>query len=156
LTTGPARPAAIGQPSVASPSASATQPIPKQLASLRVEISSAIADETLAVYSGQDLLVSTRLDAAHLGEALHFDCPLSLGAHPLRVVLYRTDESLHVQKEGFAEIVSDASNTLEIRVDRRAKFLVRKEATLEVIWPNPHTTAGKNASQLAAASTPSK
>jgi serine/threonine protein kinase len=156
LTTGPARPAPLGQPLAAVPSSSAQVATPKELASLRVEIVSAISDETLAVYSGQDLLVSTRLDAAHLGEELHFDCPLSTGAHPLRVVLYRTDDSLHVQKEGLAEIVSDGSNTLGIRVDRRAKFLVRKEAALEISWPNQLAAAGKSSSQLAAASSASK
>jgi hypothetical protein len=131
-------------------------PSPKPLASLSVEIVSTVAEETLAVYSGQDLLVSTRLDAAHLGEQLHFDCPLSTGAHPLRVVLYRADDSLHMQKEGFAEIVSDGSNTLDVRIDRRSKFLIRKEATLEVSWPNPHAAAGNSASQLAAVSTSPK
>ena len=156
LTNGPPRPAPLKQPPAAVPSSSAQLPSPKQLASLSVEIVSAVAEETLAVYSGQDLLISTRLDAAHLGEPLHFDCPLSTGAHPLRVVLYRADESLHVQKEGLAEIVSDGSNTLDIRIDRRAKFLIHKEATLEVSWPNPHAAAGNNASQLAAVSTPSK
>jgi serine/threonine protein kinase len=156
LTTGPTRPASPGQRSAAASSSSAPAPRPHQLASLRVEIVSAIADETLAVYSGQDLLVSTRLEAAHLNEELHFDCPLSAGAHPLRVVLYRTDESLHVQKEGLAEIVSDGSNTLGIRIDRRPKFLIRKEAALEVSWPNPLTAASKHASQIAAAATPSK
>jgi serine/threonine protein kinase len=156
LTAGPLRPKPLKQPPAAAPSSAAQVPSPKQLASLSVEIVSAIAEETLAIYSGQNLLISTRLDAAHLGEPLHFDCPLSAGAHPLRVVLYRADESLHVQKEGFAEIVSDGSNTLDIRIDRRAKFLIRKEATLEVSWPNPHAAAGNNASQLAAVSTPSK
>jgi hypothetical protein len=110
-----------------------------QLASLHIEIVSAIAEETLAVYAGQDVLISTRLDAASLGEPHHFDCLLSPGVHPLRVVLYRTDESLHMQKEGFAEIVSDGSNTLDIRVNRRSKLLVRKETVLEVSWPNPHS-----------------
>jgi serine/threonine protein kinase len=156
LTTGPAHPASPGQPAAAVPSSSAQVPSPQQLPSLRVEIVSAIAEETLAVYSGQDLLVSTRLDAVHLGEQLHFDCPLSAGAHPLRVVLYRTDESLHVQKEGLAQIVSEGSNTLGIRIDRRPKFLIRKEATLEISWPNPLTAAGKHPSELAAASSPSK
>jgi len=138
------------------PSSSAQLSSPKPLASLSVEIVSSVAEETLAVYSGQDLLVSTRLDATHLGEPLHFDCPLSAGAHPLRVVLYRADQSLHAQKEGFAEIVSDGSNTLDIRIDRRAKFLIRKEATLEVSWPNPHAAAGNYASQLAAVPIPPK
>jgi serine/threonine protein kinase len=156
LTTVPPRPVPLKQPPAAVPSGSAQVPSPKPLASLSVEIVSAVAEETLAVYSGQDLLISTRLDAAHLGEQLHFDCPLSTGAHPLRVVLYRADDSLHVQKEGFAEIVSDGSNTLDIRIDRRSKFLIRKEAALEISWPNPHAVAGNNASQLAAVSTPSK
>lgn len=156
LTTGAPRPAPLKQPPAAVPSSDAQAPSPKQLASLSVEIVSAVAEETLAVYSGQDLLISTRLDASHLGEQLHFDCPLSTGAHPLRVVLYRADDSLHVQKEGFAEIVSDGSNTLDIHVGRRSKFLIRKEAALEISWPNPHAAAGSNASQLAAVSTPSK
>jgi serine/threonine protein kinase len=157
LTAAQARPAPLGQPLAAVPSGSAQVPNPAQLTSLRVEILSAIADETLAVYSGQDLLISTRLDSAHLGEQLHFDCPLSAGAHPLRVVLYRGDESLHVQKEGLAEIVSDGSNTLGIRIDRRSKFLVRKEAALEISWPNPLTAAAsKHTSQIAAAANPSK
>jgi serine/threonine protein kinase len=156
LTTAPPRPVPLKQPPAAVPSSSPQVSSPQQLASLSVEIVSAIAEETVAVYSGQNLLVSTRLDAAHLGEQLHFDCPLSAGAHPLRVVLYRADESLHVQKEGFAEILSDGSNTLDIRIDRRAKFLIRKEATLEVSWPNPHAAGGNNAGQVAAVSTPSK
>jgi serine/threonine protein kinase len=156
LTTGPPRPAPLKQTPAAVPSSGAQVPSPKQLASLSIQIVSAIAEETLAVYSGQNLLISTRLDAAHLGEPLHFDCPLSAGAHPLRVVLYRADESLHIQKEGFAEILSDGSNTLDIRIDRRSKFLIRKEATLEISWPNPHAATGNNASQLAAVSTPPK
>jgi len=130
--------ASLGQQLATAPSGNAEPPVPK-LAPLRVEIVSAIAEETLAVYAGQDVLISTRLDSAHLGEPLHFDCRLSPGAHSLRVVLYRADDSLHMQKEGFAEIVSDGSNTLEIRVNRRSKLLIRKEAVLEVSWPSPHS-----------------
>jgi hypothetical protein len=126
-------------PLVTAASANAPPPRPKRLASLRVEIFSTIAEETLTVYAGQDVLISTRLDSAHLREPLHFDCPLSPGVHPLRVVLYRADESLHIQKEGFAEIVSAGSNTLDIRVNRRSKLLIRKEAVLEVSWPNPNS-----------------
>jgi serine/threonine protein kinase len=156
LTPGPALDASFGQPPAAAPSANAQPPRPKQLASLRVEIVSAIAEETLAVYSGQDILISTPLDSAHRGEPLHFDCPLPPGAHPMRVALYRADESLHMQKEGFAEIVSDGSNTLDIRVSHRSKLLIRKEATLEVSWPNPHSAAAQYTSPLAAVSTSSK
>jgi hypothetical protein len=38
-----------------------------------------------------------------------------------------------------AEIVSAASNTLDIRINRRLKLLIRKEAVLEVSWPNPNS-----------------
>ena len=152
-TLGPTRDASLAEDATTAPSA-AQPPRPVQLASLHIEIVSAIAEETLAVYAGQDVLISTRLDAASLGEPHHFDCLLSPGVHPLRVVLYRTDESLHMQKEGFAEIVSDGSNTLDIRVNRRAKLLVRKETVLEVSWPNPHSA--KYTSPLAPASASSE
>jgi hypothetical protein len=156
LTPEPTRDESLGQPPATAPSANAQPPRPRQLASLRVEIVSAIAEETLAVYAGQDVIISTRLDSAHLGEPLHFDCPLSPGSHPLRVALYRADESLHIQKEGFAEIVSDGSNTLDIHVNRRSKLLIRKEAALEVSWPNPHSAVAQYTSSLAPVSTSSK
>jgi serine/threonine protein kinase len=156
LTPEPVRDESLGQHPATMPSVNTQPPRAKQLASLRVEIVSAIAEETLAVYAGQDVLISTRLDSAHLGEPLHFDCPLSPGAHPLRVVLYRADESLHVQKEGFADIVFDSSNTLGIRVNRRSKLLIRKEAALEVSWPNPHSVVAQDTSPLAPVSTSSK
>jgi serine/threonine protein kinase len=148
--------ASIRQLPVSTPSVTAQPATPKPLASLRVEIVSAIGDETLAVYAGQDVLVSTRLDAAHLDEALHFDCPLSPGAHPLRVVLYRADDSLHIQKEGFGEIVSGSSNTLDIHINRRSKLLIRKEAALEVSWPNPHTATAQSTPPAAPTSSSSK
>jgi len=152
LKTGPERDASHAQTSVTT----TPQPaLPKPLASLRVEIVSAIAEETLAVYAGQDVLVSTRLDSAHLGEALEFDCPLSAGTHPLRVVLYHADDSLHLQKEGFAEIVSDGSNTLDIRVNRRSKLLIRKEAALEITWPKASSASAEHTSPQMAASTSS-
>jgi hypothetical protein len=149
LTPEPSPDASLGQPP-----ATAQLPRPKELGSLRIEIVSAVAEETIAVYAGQDVLISTRLDATHLGEPLHFDCALSPGVHPLRVALYRADESLHLQKEGFAEIVSDGSNTLDIHVNRRSKLLIRKEAVLEVNWPNPHSA--QLTSPLELASTSSK
>jgi serine/threonine protein kinase len=152
LKNGPERDASHAQPSSAAPSTTAQPSLPKPLASLRVEIVSAIAEETLAVYAGQEVLVSTRLDSAHVGEALEFDCPLSAGTHPLRVVLYHADDSLHLQKEGFAEIVSDGSNTLDIRVNRRSKLLIRKEAALEVTWPKASSASTEHTSPQTVAS----
>jgi serine/threonine protein kinase len=152
LKNGPERDASHAQPSSVAPSTTAQPSLPKPLASLRVEIVSAIAEETLAVYAGQEVLVSTRLDSAHVGEALEFDCPLSAGTHPLRVVLYHADDSLHLQKEGFAEIVSDGSNTLDIRVNRRSKLLIRKEAALEVTWPKASSASTEHTSPQTVAS----
>jgi serine/threonine protein kinase len=157
LAAGPAPDASVvGRPPATAPSANAQLPAAKQFAPLRIEIVSGIAEETLAVYAGQDVLVSTKLDSAHLGEPLDFDCPLSPGSHALRVALYRGDESLHMQKEGFAEIVSDGSNTLDIRVTRRPRLLIRKEVALEVTWPNPHSAVAQYTSSLAPVSSSSK
>ncbi len=138
------------------PAGNPTPPAPKPLASLRIEIVSAIAAETLVVYAGQDVLLTAQLDSTNLGEPLHFDCPLSPGIHPLRVVLYRADESLHVQKEGFGEVVTDATNTLDIRVNRHSKLLLRKDTALEIHWPNAHSAAAQYASPQASASSLSK
>jgi serine/threonine protein kinase len=144
------------RPPADAPSANPQLAPAKQLAFLRIEIVSAISDETLVVYSGKDVLVSTRLNPGHHGEPLHFDCPLPPGSHPLHVALYRGDESLHLQKQGFAEIVSYASNTLGIRINGRSKLPIRKGATLEVNWPNPHLSLAQNASPLAPVSSSSK
>ncbi len=138
------------------PASNPTPPAPKPLASLRIEIVSAIAAETLVVYAGQDVLLTAQLDSTNLGEPLHFDCPLSPGTHPLRVVLYRADESLHVQKEGYGEIVTDATNTLDIRVNRHSKLLLRKDTALEIRWPNSHSAAVQYASPQASAGSLSK
>jgi serine/threonine protein kinase len=146
----PAHEPSAAQPPAPAPSANPQLPSAPQPATLRVDIVSAIAEETLTVYAGQEVLFTTRLEAAHLGEPLHFDCPLAPGAHPLRVALYHADESLHLQKEGFAEILPQGSNTLAIHIARRAKLLIRKETALEVIWPNPHSesTPATSASAL--------
>jgi serine/threonine protein kinase len=129
----------------AAPPADIQAAVPAAHTSLRIEIVSAIANETIAVYAGQELLLSTRLEPAHVGESLHFDCPLSPGSHPLRVALYGADLSLHVQKEGLSQILSEGSNTLDIHINRRPKLLIRKETTLEVSWPNPLSAAVRQA-----------
>jgi serine/threonine protein kinase len=144
------------RPPADSPSTNPQLAPAKQLVFLRVEIVSAISDETLAVYAGQDVLVSTRLNPGHQGKPLQFDCPLHPGSHPLRIALYRGDESLHLQKQGVAQIVSDASNTLDIRVNRRSKLLIHKGPTLEVTWPNPHLSLAQNTSPPAPVSNSSK
>jgi hypothetical protein len=138
-----------------TPVAPAPPPPRKERTSLSIEILSSVANETLAVYAGQEVLLSTPLETAHVGETLHFDCPLSAGSHPLRVALYNADLNLHVQKDGLAEIVADGTNTLGIRINRKPKLLIRKETALEISWPNqlsasPHQTPGTTAVASAA------
>jgi serine/threonine protein kinase len=108
----------------------------KDTGSLSIQVLSSVANETLAIYAGSELLLSTPLESAHVGETLHFDRPLAVGSHPLRVALYNSNSELHVQKEGLAEVVADGQNTLGIRVNRRPKLLIRKETALEISWPN--------------------
>ena len=134
--------------------------IPKNLAaapatSLHIEIVSQVSDETLTVFAGDEVLLSTRLDPAKVGETIQFECPLAAGAHSLRVALYRPDDSLQLQKEGLAEIVAGNSNNLDIRVSRRARFLLRKDAALDVKWPIPHSQSAQDRSSPGMASTTS-
>ena len=112
------------------------KPAHKDSGSLNIQVTSSVANETLAIYAGSELLLSTPLEAGHIGQTLHFDRPLSVGSHALRVVLYNVNSELHVQKEGLAEVVADGPNTLGIRINRRPKLLIRKETALEISWPN--------------------
>jgi hypothetical protein len=154
--------ATVSQTQTASPSATDSissaanlkSETPAPAASMRVEIVSAVTEGRLTVFSGQEVLLSAKLASAHPGEALQFDCPLPPGPHALRVALYRPDDSLQLQKEGFAEIASGGSSALDIHINnRRSKFLVRKELTLEVIWPGPNSGAAQETSSLAPATT---
>jgi len=113
-----------------------TTPATRRKSSLSIQVLSSVANETLEVYAGSDLLLSTPLQASHIGQALHFDCPLSVGSHPLRVILLKSSSKLHAQKEGTAEIVADGQNKMDIRISRRSKLLVGKETVLEITWPN--------------------
>jgi serine/threonine protein kinase len=114
----------------------AAAPAAPRKGTLSVQVLSSVANETLEVYAGSDLVLSTPLQASHIGEALHFDCPLSIGSHPLRVVLLKANSKPHAQKEGTAEIVADGHNKMEIRISRRSKLLIGKETALEITWPN--------------------
>jgi serine/threonine protein kinase len=128
----PALPAETDKPVAAQ----GQTPQRKDTGSLSIQVVSAVANEKLAIYAGSELLLSTPLESAHIGETLHFDRPLSVGSHALRVALYNANSELHVQKEGLAEVVADGPNTLGIRINRRPKLLIRKETALEISWPN--------------------
>jgi serine/threonine protein kinase len=115
-------------------------------AELSIDIDTTVADGTLAIFADQELIVTTDLHLGIGGEPVHLEHALSPGPHQLRVALYRPDKSLQTQKEGLAEIHSDALNNLKIRVSRRSKLLVKHETFLEVTWPSavsPQTQATK-------------
>jgi hypothetical protein len=118
------------QPQVA-PRTAATIQVP-----LSIEIASALDGETLAVYSDQHLLATAVLSVTSAGEKFHLERQLTAGAHELRVALYRPDQSLHMEREGLAELQVDANNRLSIRVVRHSKILVKHDAALEIIWPS--------------------
>jgi serine/threonine protein kinase len=106
---------------------------------LHVDIVSGVADEVLSIYSGDELLLTTPLEAAHLGDTMRFDCPVTPGEHAFRVVLSRADETVLVEKSSTSLIRAEGSNFLGVHVTRRAKMLVKHESSLEVVWPS--TTA---------------
>jgi serine/threonine protein kinase len=127
-------------PAIPAPPAAA-----EQHAGLQIAITSTSSDGTLAVFADQNLLFTTELHAGAAAEPLRLERTLPAGPHQLRVALYRPDKSLLVQKEGLAELRTDNSNTLEIRVSRRKKLLLRREDSLEVIWPSAPASPAEHA-----------
>jgi len=122
--------------------------LPKAL--LHVDIVSSVADETVTIFAGDQLLLTTPLQAAHIGDTLRFECPVATGEYSFRVVLSRPDDTVLVEKESTSQIRPDASNFLGVHVSRRAKLLLLKhEASLEVVWPSITTPIAASASQHA-------
>lgn len=148
LTYGPAMPAPEPAPKPAPAPVIPTT-------NLRIDVVSGVRDQTLAIYSGEELLLTTALQPEHLGDTLRFNCPIPAGEHALRVVLYRADKTVIMKKENNSELHADGTNTMEVRVGRKAKMLVKHETSLEVVWPSSTTssslpvTQGKPAGALA-------
>jgi serine/threonine protein kinase len=113
---------------------------------IQIEITSAVNEGTLTVFADRELLFSADLASAGRGQPIHFEHALAAGPHQFRVALYKADRSLQLEKEGFAETRGDGANTLAVHVTRRAKLLVRRELTLEVIWPGALASAAEHAS----------
>lgn len=159
-------PASNNKPSVpVSRGASTTARAAASTASLGIEISSAVDGATLAVFADQQLLATSRLSITRPGESLHLDRPLSAGPHEFRVALYRQDKTLQIEKQGLAELQPGPSNQLTVRVLRRSKMLVKRNADLEILWPSvspspksagPDTQAAKTSTPLVATSVPSR
>jgi len=139
IPQGASSPKLIASPAPESAAHAAAAP------TLRIEITSAVAEGTLAIFTDRELLFTTNFATAAPGEPIHFEHALPAGPHPFRVALYKPDKSLRLEKEGLAEIRSDGANTLAVRVNRRAKLLVRREFTLEVTWPAGSAAASERA-----------
>jgi serine/threonine protein kinase len=105
-------------------------------ATLNIRVLTATSDQTLAIFSGTELLVTTELHPAHPGDTLKFSCPITPGEHALKVVLYRGDKTILMHKERNSALRAEGANNMEIRVNRRAKMLVKHETSLEVVWPS--------------------
>jgi hypothetical protein len=113
-------------------------PVPAPVAhtTLRIDIQSGVTDQTLEIYSGDELLLTAPLQSAHLGDTLRFNCPITAGEHALRVVLYRADKTVFMHKENNSELHADGTNTMEVKVNRKSKMLLKHETSLEVVWPS--------------------
>jgi serine/threonine protein kinase len=117
-------------------------------ATLRINIVSEVTEQTtLAVFSGDELLLTTPLKPEQVGDTLRFNCPIVAGEHALRVVLYRADKTVFMHKENKSELHADGANTMEVHVNRKSKMLVKHETSLEVVWPSMTTSSSAEANQ---------
>jgi len=115
---------------------------------LNINIVSAVTEQTtLAVFSGDELLLTTPLKPEHAGDTLRFNCPIVAGEHALRVVLYRADKTVFMHKENKSDLHVDGANTMEVHVNRKSKMLVKHETSLEVVWPSRTTSSSAEAVQ---------
>jgi serine/threonine protein kinase len=128
----------VVSPSLLATPALVKAPVPEPVAhtTLRIDIQSGVTDQTLEIYSGDELLLTTPLQSAHLGDTLRFNCPITAGEHSLRVVLYRADKTVFMHKENNSELHSDGTNTMEVKINRKSKMLLKHETSLEVVWPS--------------------
>jgi hypothetical protein len=115
---------------------------------LRINIVSEVTEQsTLAVFSGDELLLTTPLKPQQAGDTLRFNCSIVAGEHALRVVLYRADKTVFMHKENKSELHADGANTMEVHVNRKSKMLVKHETSLEVVWPSRTTSSSAEAIQ---------
>jgi hypothetical protein len=115
---------------------------------LRINIVSAVTEQTtLAVFSGDELLLTTALEPQQVGDTLRFNCPIVAGEHALRVVLYRADKTVFMHKENKSELQANGANTMEVHVNRKSKMLLKHETSLEVVWPSRTASSSAEAIQ---------
>jgi serine/threonine protein kinase len=120
----------------AGKSATDATPSAPRRTSLNIAVVSDVGEETLAIYSDDSLLLTTPLESAHRGDTLRFNCPIQAGGHMLRVTVFRGDKDVVAQKENNSELSADGSNTIEVRINRRSRMLVKHQIALEIVWPS--------------------
>jgi len=127
-----------GPKTAAAPGRSLTDANPPaaRQTSLNIAVVSDVGEETLAIYSDDNLLLTTPLESAHRGDTLRFSCPIEAGDHVLRVTVFRGAREVVAQKENNSELHADGSNTLEVHINRRSRMLVKHQIALEVVWPS--------------------
>jgi serine/threonine protein kinase len=127
-----------GPKTAAAPGRSLTDANPPaaRQTSLNIAVVSDVGEETLAIYSDDNLLLTTPLESAHRGDTLRFSCPIEAGDHVLRVTVFRSAREVVAQKENNSELHADGSNTLEVHINRRSRMLVKHQIALEIVWPS--------------------
>lgn len=143
----------VAAPALPTP-AVAVVPVAVERAALRIKIDASVSEGTLAIFADHELLLTTALRDQAAADPMRLERLLPAGPHQLRVALYRADKSLQTEKEGLGELRADGENTLIIRVSKRPKMLVRRETTLEVIWPSalaPQPQSGASSPSVATA-----
>jgi hypothetical protein len=122
----------------AAPGRSLTDATPSaaRQTSLNIAVVSEVGEETLAIYSDDNLLLTTPLESTHRGDTLRFNCPIEAGDHVLRVTVFHGAKEVVAQKENSSELHADGSNTMEVRINRRSRMLVKHQIALEIVWPS--------------------
>jgi serine/threonine protein kinase len=143
----------VPAPSLTLPVAAPVQ-VSSQRAALRIKIDAATVEEgTLAVFADHDLLLTTGLREQAAMDPMRLERVLPAGPHQLRVALYRADKSLQTEKEGLGELLANTQNVLTIRVTKRPKMLVRRQTSLDVIWPSAIAPQQEHAAAATAVAT---
>jgi serine/threonine protein kinase len=121
---------------------------------MTIEISAQSSDGTLAIFSDHEMVFSTPLSlvAEAAAEPFRTVCTLFPGQHHLSVALYKADNSLRAEKQGFAELQRGDNNLLAIRVVKHSKILLLRGTGLEVTWPtgSPDPQSGHGARNFSA------
>ncbi len=126
----------LNKTATAGKPATAANPSPARQTSLNIAVVSDVGEDTLAIYSDDALLLTTPLESAHRGDTLRFNCPIEAGGHVLRVMVSRGASNVVAQKENNSELYADGSNTMEVRINRRSRMLVKHQIALEIVWPS--------------------